>query len=54
MIMKNDTLRVNDLLDFINIIFTVIFIIEFYFVFVVMSFENLYFSIIKVSVPPPK
>ena len=51
---ENDILRLNDLLDFIIIIFTLIFIIQFYFVFIVISFSNLYFWIIKVSVPLSK
>ena len=50
----NDILRLNDFLDFINIILTVIFIVWFYFVFTEINLGNIYFWIIKISIPLSK
>ena len=49
---EKDILRVNGFFDFIIIIFTVIFIIWFYFAFTVINFSNLYFWIIKIHFLP--
>ena len=51
---ENDILRLNDFLDFIYIVFTVVFIIYFALVFTVINFANFYFWIIKLSVPSSK
>ena len=49
-----DILRLNDVLDLITIIYSLIFIIKFYFVFILINFSNLYFWIKKISVPLSK
>ena len=50
---ENAILKPNDFLDFINIFWTVICIVYFTLLSVI-NFANLYFWVVKISVPSPK